>query len=74
MAPVYGCAFFVQQGFWILPERMHCTQTFLRTTEPFSTTRMDWIFGSKVLGETFTTCIPMPPFFFAKPLRMMVAP
>ena len=35
---------------------------------------MLWMFGSKVLGETFTTCMPIPPFFFAKPLRMMVEP
>ncbi len=53
---------------------MHLVQTFLRTTVPFSTVRTLWMFGSNVLGETLTTCIPIPPCFFAKPLRMMVDP
>ena len=30
--------------------------------------------GNPFPEETFTTCMPIPPFFFAKPLRMMVEP
>ena len=64
----------IEIAFWTFPLRMQAVQTFFRTVLPFSTTRMVWMFGAKVRVVFFTTCIPMPPFFLAKPRRMMCPP